>query len=254
VLHAHLPQLAAITNLKPHIMKNLIICLLILLVFGCIRSNDELQLETGFDNKMSQIDFENIYNVIDFEKEIAKKNGLNSKSSGENGNGVYIVPFYSNNLNGNTWFAIFQIPETSLFIFIDFPQDGDDRAIVFSEDEMMVNFSSQGPRMFIRDAAQGWKIVYSNWCDENKTGLYQMRGRTTYIPVDQDNDGTIDFYWWGPNAPGTVVDKNFIMHIKSTLTDAHSFNGNCPATTEEVDLNYVLQLQNGRLRESGSLD
>ena len=239
-------------------MKKLVTCLLTLIIIGCSPSNDELQIEAQFGNEMSQIDFEKIYNVIDFERAIEEKNSINSKPSsenGNNGNGVFFVPFYSNYLGGNIWYAVLQIPETSLFIFIDFPQDGDDRAIVFSEDEMMVNFTSQGPRMFIRDAAQGWKVVYSNWCDENKTGLYKIRGRTTYIPVDQNNDGVVDFYWWGPNAQGTELDKNFLIHIKSALTNSHSWSPEgCIEPTENVDLSYTIQAQNGRLRETATID
>jgi hypothetical protein len=248
VLHAHLSHLAAITNLKPYIMKNLTTCLLTLIIFGCTPSNDELQLETGFDNEMSQIDYEEIYDMIQIENAelnaTSLEKGVNGKSS--NGKGVYFVPIYSDDIFN--WVIIWAVPETSLIMFIDFPKDGDDRAIVFSEDEMMANFTIQGPRLALRDTENWPSIKYANYCEENKTGLFKLRARTTYNAVDRDNDGTIDFYHWGPGAPDTELDKNFLMHVKSTLTNA------CNDPTEIVDFSLTLQLQNGRLRETATID
>ena len=225
-----------------------------LCMFGCSASDDELQIENEVANEMSALDFERVHDMIQLEN--AKLSSKSTSKSKNNGNGVYSVPFYSNNLGRNIWYAFLPIQDENQnlthWLVIDFPQNGDDRAIVFSETEMMVNYTSHGPRMYIFEPGVG--VVYSNWCDENKKGIYTIRGRTTYIPVDQDSDGVVDYYWWGPNAPGTVTDKNFLIHVKSALTDTFPFSQEgCIDPTESVDFSYNYQAQNGKIKLSSTI-
>lgn len=232
-------------------MKSLITILLVLLIFGCSPSDNVTELQIEFDD-MSTFDYDRISDMIRIENtklnNVTAKTGGNSKIISENRNGVYFVPIYSNDIRPHvSWFMVWPVPDTSFMMWATLPKDGEDRAIVFSENEMMVNLTTQGPPVALRDLANGNRIKYANWCEENKTGLLKVRGKTTYNAIDQDNDGTIDLYHWGPNAQGTVLDKNFIMHVKSALTNK------CTDPTEMVDLNLILQVQNGRLRETATI-
>lgn len=233
-------------------MKHLVTALLALLIFGCSPSENEAELQSEFVDEMSSFDLK-VYDMI--QAESAKTNSgssaknESSKLVNEDENRVYIAPMYSNDIRpGITWFAYLYVPETSLLMRIDFPKNGDDRVIVFSENEMMVNFTSQGPRILLFDLENGGRVKYGNWCMENQTGLYTMRGNSTYNAIDQDNDGTIDLYHWGPNAEGTEIDKNFLIHVKSTLT-----SNRCADPTGNVEFSYILQSQNGRLRETATI-
>ena len=87
-------------------MKNLIACLLLLIAFGCSPSDDELELQSEVQNEITEFDFNKMFDAINLAD--SKLNGNvfnkdeNSKASTEgenNGNGVYFVPFYSNNMD-----------------------------------------------------------------------------------------------------------------------------------------------------------
>jgi hypothetical protein len=207
--------------------------LTLLLMVSCqSESDDGMDSKSTFANEIPSHDIERFMEIIGNTK--SNDNALNK--SGNNGNGVHIVPFYSDD---GRWWAFFPITDTR-YMVLDFPQNGEDRALVFSETEMMVNFTSHDPRLYIIDFATG-EILHDNWCDPDRSGLYKARIITTYIPVDRDGDGVIDFYWWGPNAPGTVMDKNGIFHVKATLTA-----GPCNVDGEPVAFSYTIQAKNGR--------
>ena len=195
-------------------------------------SDDGMDSKSTFANEIPAHDLERVFDII----ENTKLNDNAFGKSDNNGNGVYIVPFYSDD---GRWRAFFPITDTR-YMVLEFPQNGEDRALVFSETEMMVNFTSHDPRLYIVDLVEE-AIIYDNWCDPDSSGLYKARIITTYIPVDRDGDGVIDFYWWGPNAPGTVMDKNGIFHVKATLTA-----GPCNVDGEPVAFSYTIQAKNGR--------
>lgn len=103
--------------------------------------------------------------------------------SENNGNGVYIVPFYSNNLIGSIWFTELSIYDknqnlTQVFL-IDFHKMVKIEPSCLVNLKMMVNFISDDPRMFIYDIGAG-KITYSNWCDDHRSGLYKGRASTAW--------------------------------------------------------------------------
>ena len=230
--------------------------LALLLMASCQSENDD-----GFDsksasaNEMSAPDYQKIYDMRYLGN--AKLNDDNLFKGDNNGNGAISVAFYSESGTG-LWFAEFPIfdkggNQTHVLV-VDFPQNGEDRALVFSETEMMVNFNSHGPRMFLVEFGVG--ITHSNHCDEDRNGIYKAKVKTTYNGYDlsEPSDGVIDLYHWGPFARGTVMDKNFIFHIKSTLTDAHSFDPNeCPDPTESIEFSYTLQSANGKIRQTSSI-
>ncbi len=224
-----------------------------LFIFGCTSSDDGFDSESSSVNEMSAPDYQKIYDMRYLGN--AKLNDDNLFKGVNNGNGAISVAFYSNT---GLWWAVFPIFDKdgnqTHDLWVDFPQNGEDRALVFSETEMMVNFNSHGPRMFLVEFGVG--ITHSNHCDEDRNGTYKGRVKTTYNGYDlsEPSDGIIDLYHWGPNALGTVMDKNFIFHIKSTLTDAHSFDPDlCPDPTESIEFSYTFQSANGKIRQTSSL-
>lgn len=224
-------------------LLKLILFVGILFIFGCTSSDDGIDSETTFANENRSYEIEIFMEII----ENAKSNDNALKKSGNNGNGVYIVPFYSDSPEGDEWFAFFPMSESeteSVYMILEFPRNGEDRALVFSETEMMANFTSHDPRLFIIDFATG-EILYDNWCDPDRSGLYKGRIKTTYVGRDlyAPFDGVIDNYWWGPdNGSNTTQDKNGIFHVKATLTA-----GPCNVDGEPVAFSYTLQIKNGRL-------
>ena len=220
-----------------------------LCMFGCSESADELQVENEVANEMYLPDYQNSIDRIQMEIAKSNENGAQSRSSGENGNngnGVKIVAFYS---NGGFWTAQFPIFDKdgnlTHFLEIAFPQNGEDRALVFSETQMMVNFTSHDPQMYLVDLGTGQ--AYSNWCEVDRSGLYKGRGKTEYA-IKPDNP---DVYWWGPNAPVEGSD-NYIFHIKATLSPI--VGRFCDTDlTESIDFSYTYQGQNGKIRQTSSM-
>lgn len=214
-----------------------------LFIFGCTSSDDDFDSETTFANENRSNEINIFMEIIENAK--SNDNALNKREY--NGNGVYIVPFYSDSPEGSEWFAFFPMSESeteSVYMILEFPRNGEDRALVFSETEMMANFTSHDPRLFIIDFATG-EILYDNWCDPDRSGLYKGRMKTTYVGRDlyAPFDGVIDNYWWGPdNGSGTTQDKNGIFHVKATLTA-----GPCNVDGEPIAFSYTLQVKNGRL-------
>lgn len=238
-------------------MKHLVTALLALLIFGCSPSENETKLQNKTQNEITDIEFKKVIETIRLENtklnSTASNKGDNSKASNEADNrGVYFVPIYSNDVRpGVRWYIPWPIPNTNLDMIVFFPQNGDDRALVFSENEFMANYNIQGPTVYIWDNDIN-AIKYSNFCDDNKTGIYSMRWKAEYLAIDQDRDGVNDIYLWG--QPWQSTNKNGRMHVKTTLTNTHSFSGNCPTPTEEVDFSFVLQTHNGTPRVEAIID
>lgn len=225
-------------------MKKLIkyIMVMALLFIGCQKDD----IGSANQEELTGIDFKEITEFI-----LDQQGNLNSKGL-NNGNGIYFVPFISNATEN--WTLVQQVPNTSLLSFLEYPQEGEDRLIIFSGDEMMVNWTTQEPRLFMTDLNDGI-VKYSNWCDENKTGFYHINGKSTWFPVDLNGDGETDIYGWDT----TTLDKNFNMKVKTTLTDSQisdtwvfPVQGDCRAATEEVEFSYQAKLSNGTFTESAT--
>jgi len=114
--------------------------------------------------------------MLQLENAKLNENGISSKPSSKsenNENGVKLVAFYSDD---GIWGANFPIydkddkddkEKVTHWVNIVFPQNGEDRALVFNETEMMVNFTSHDPRIRIWDTEKRvW--IYSNWCEADR--------------------------------------------------------------------------------------
>ena len=132
-------------------MKNkvLVMSIMALCMFGCSESDDKLQSESEFANEMSNSKL--IAKYIKGEED--QMSGKELSNGDNNGNGVYFVPFISN--AREYWTLAWPVPNTSLVMYVEYPQDGNDRLLMFSGEEMMINWTSQEPRLFIVDLADG---------------------------------------------------------------------------------------------------
>lgn len=219
-----------------------------LFIFGCTSSDDDLPSENSSTIKQTEPVFMKFHDLI--QQETAKLNDNGLFKSENNGNGVKMAAFYSN--DDVNWFADFPIYDKdgnlTQLLTIRFPQNGEDRALVFDDTHMMVNFNSHDPRMIIWDPSTG-AVTYSNYCEENVSGFYKGRGKTEYwIPEWEPN-----IYFWGPYA-GTEGDDNYIFNIKSTLYPAsgYIYDNWCSDSpiSGSVDISYTYQGQNGEIRQT----
>ena len=231
-------------------MKTTKIYVMLLALIVCVSCSEDEQIENLNQDAQSALSFEQISDFIIERGNQTSKNSLNKGES--NGNGVYFVPFISN--SRTEWMLFWDLPDSNLFMVLEYPQDGEDRLLIFNEEEMMINWTVEGPRIFITDYDDGI-VKYSNWCDENKTGFYHINGKSTYNPIDINGDGEIDIYGWNPGTLG----KNFNMKVKTTMTDSQitgswewPVQGNCKEATEEVEFNYVGKLSNGKYTQSAT--
>ena len=215
--------------------------LTLLLIFGCTSSDDESTLENIKKDDIINTEYSKIIDRINVRYNSDNRT-LNKSTN--NGKGVKHVAFYSD--GEGFWVAEFPILNENGFItqvvVIQFPQNGEDRALVFNETEMMVNFTSHNPRLFIFDFSKG-VVTYDNWCEEETTGLFKGRGKTEYASYPDDPN----VYWWGPYAPVEGSD-NYIFHIKATLT-----SDVCNVDGEPVEFSYTYQGQNGKIRQTSSI-
>lgn len=226
-------------------MKKLIYLLTLCLLVCMSCSKEETEI-------IGQEDLSKYEEIITFFKERHDNPTNEFNRGGNNSNGVYFVPFISGAIEGAT--IEFIIPNTSLLAILEYPQNGEDRFMIFSEEEMMINWSSQEPRLFMVDLNDGI-VKYSNWCDDNKTGFFHMNGKSTWFPIDIDGDGETDIYGWDENTLG----KNFNWRVKTTLTDSqisdtwvYPVQGDCITATEEVGFDFHGQIKNGIYTESAT--
>ena len=210
-----------------------------LFILGCTSSDEEPEMQSVKQNEISEFEYSK---MIDRINDMYNSDNRTLNKSGNNGKGVEHVAFYS---DGGIWAADFPILDEdgimTHIVHILFPQNGEDRALVFNETEMMVNFTSHDPRLFIDEFGVG--IIYDNWCEAETSGLYKGRGKTEYA----SKPGNPDVYWWGPFAPVEGSD-NYIFHIKATLTA-----GPCNVNGEPVAFSYTYQGQNGKIRQTSTI-
>jgi len=214
-----------------------------LFIFGCTSSDEEAEMHSVKQNEITEMEYSK---MIDRINDIYNSDNRALNKSGNNGKGVKHVAFYSDD---GIWSADFPIFDKdgnlTHIVHINLPQNGEDRALVFNETDMMVNFTSHDPRMYIYEFGKG--VIYDNWCEADRSGLFKGRGKTEYVAVDRDGDGVTDFYWWGPYAP-VDGDKNYIFHIKATLTAEP-----CNVNGDPVAFSYTYQGQNGNVRITSSI-
>ena len=123
-----------------------------LLIFGCTSTDDEPEMQSVNQNEISQTEYSKIVDHFDDTYNSINNTPNNSAlyKSENNGNGVYIVPFYSDSPEDSEWFAFFPMSESateSVYMLLEFPRNGEDKALVFSETEMMANFTSHDPQV-----------------------------------------------------------------------------------------------------------
>jgi len=226
-------------------MKKLTTYLMLpMLLFVCMSCSKDEPIET-----VNQDEFLKYKDITEFILNQNANSANDLKRGDNNGNGVFFVSAFSDAFPGTTW--AFGIPGTNSVVYIDDPSDGRDRAIVMSDTEMMLNWNIQDPRLFVVDFNDGL-VKYSNWCDENKKGLYQIRGKVGYTPYDLDGDGEYDIYAYNFNPANN--DKNGVLHIKAEMNDSqvsdpfiYPQQGNCRTATEDVKMNYLSRSANGVL-------
>jgi hypothetical protein len=245
VLHVLLFHLHATINLKQYIMKKLIYLLTLSLLVCMSCSTEETEI-------MDQEDLSKFKEVNDFFKAQQANSANELHRGGNNGNGVYFVPFISDAFE--EWTLAWPVPNTSLVMYLEYPQNGEDRLLIYSGEEMMLNWTSQEPRVFMVDLNDGI-VKYSNWCDENKTGFFHINGKSTWYPIDLDGDGETDIYGWNLGTLG----KNFNMKVKTTVTDSqitdtwiYPVQGDCRTATEELEFTYKSNVSNGAFTETAT--
>ena len=216
----------------------LIVLTLLLMVSCQSESDDGMDSESTFANEIPSHNIERFMEIIGNTK--SNDNALNKSEN--NGNGVYIVPFYSDD---GRWRAFFPI-EGLKYMVLEFPQNGEDRALVFSETEMMVNFTSHDPQMYLYEFSTGQ--LYSNWCEPDASGLFKGRGKTGYVRPDWAPNA----YFWGPFAP-VEADDNYIFHIKATLHPTFVSHPCATVLDESIDFSYTLNGQNGKVKQTSSI-
>lgn len=226
----------------------------ILILSACTSSEDEIEMQGIHKNELDQdeLDQDELERVPFMWQALnSNLNDTNLFKSENNEKGVKIVAFYS---NAGNWYGDFPIYDENgiliQFLTILFPQNGVDRALVFNETDMMVNFTSHDPKMFIWNVSTGL-VVYSNWCEDDRNGLYKGRGKTGYI----NPEWAPEAYFWGPFAP-VEGDDNYNFMIKGTLYPASGYiyepGGVCKyfPTSESVEINYMLVGQNGKIKQT----
>ena len=92
-------------------------------------------------------------------------------------------------------------------------------------------------------------MVYSNWCEENKTGFFQETLSGKVFEQDWSGDGVIDVWQIRANHPES--DAN--IHVTTTLTDRwigqpYSYIGECNEPTIEVKFDFHVKVKNGNFR------
>jgi len=230
-------------------MKNQVILLtlsfIVLFIFGCSTFDEEPQIQSVQQNENLNIQYSKL---IDYLKKLDNSDKGPQNRIGENhGKGVYFVP-YSSNLTdrGGTWIAVVALGNNMLMVS-DYPKNGEDRALLFPDDGIMINFTVHNPKLFILhfpDGPGSGYVKYSNRCEENATGLYRERLRSGgFIPLDFDGDGEIDVYFIDFSK---VKEEGSMLNVKATLTDAQISGGvfpgegDCREPTEEVEFSLYL--------------
>lgn len=235
-------------------LYKLVLLLTVLFILGCTSSDEEPFLESNKQNETANM---NDSNRMEYLKKMFTTQDELLKKGTNNGNGVQWVLQYS----GSPYYPGFQanivIPNTMMVMFIDYPLVGDDVAKIQGE-WMMTNWNLTEPRVFIADFSNGLgEVVFSNWCDEVRTGKSHQNSRVKYDVVDLDGINGPDYYFYNPYDK----DSDVSAHLETTLTDAQLYEpgafpiqDDCRTPTERVDLRYSVKIKNGVWKVDVELD
>ncbi len=230
-------------------MKNkvLIFTLLItaLFIFGCTSTDDEPILESVKQNEITNMEYSK---MMDYMKDqYNSDNGALNKGK-NNGNGVQWVLQYSGSPYYPGFTSSITIPNTNMVIYTAYPLEGDDVAKIQGE-WMMTNWNLTEPRVFIADFSNGPPVVlFSNWCDEIRTGKSHQNSRVKFDTIDFDGIDGPDYYFYNPYD----IDSDVLGTVDTTLTDAQNNEpgvwpeeGDCREPTKRVKVSYRVKIKNG---------
>ncbi len=212
-----------------------------LFIFGCTSSDEDIEMQTIQQNEIITAQ-PGPFDYFRTTHEV-----LNKKGGGKDPK-PYWTAEYSNWLNeqGDIG-ASFLIPGTTLVYIYDYPNNGEDRIHVNGE-YGHITWNIKEPYVWVVDISTGI-MIYSNACEENRTGFFKETLSGLVFEEDRSGDGTIDVWQIRANHPES--DAN--VHIKTTLTDAQSdhepwnfdWYGGCVESSTEVNFVTHAKVKNG---------
>ncbi|WP_297690692.1 hypothetical protein [uncultured Eudoraea sp.] len=144
--------------------------------------------------------------------------------------------------------GVISIRGTDMAMVWEYPLEGQQDRIKIKGNYGHYNWNTKQPKVFIFDIITGL-VIYSNFCEENKTGFFKENLKGLVDEYDGDGDGQTDTWRINPFHP----ESNGIGHIKTTLTDGQ-FNvpfypekGDCEESTTEINFDAVANIKNGVL-------
>ena len=242
-------------------MKDLFrLSFLVLFVFQSCESE---QLETFDKIEQDPYSLQLSPEVVDYIINVHKSQGdrSNLKNAGNSDNKPFFVSQYSDFFGDYMVFAPGMIPNTNLLVLINYPTNGEDRALINGE-WIMANWGGQGPTVLLVDLSDDIpKLVYSNWCEDDKSGYFHLRSRAKLVEWDLDGDGMTDVWRWTNFDEETKWNFNG----KTTLTDGlidlpvigsgvPPIPADCMDATTEVDLKINGRNKNGEIEFKIVLD
>jgi hypothetical protein len=231
-------------------MKKLIFLLLILFICqSCEKENFE-PYNIG-EEAVTPMQFSP--EVLDYLRNLHNSNN-NYRNSDD---GPYWVAMYSDALPDFSVFASVSIPNTDMVIYVKYPTDGVDRALVNGE-WIMSNWNIPGPYVFIADFSSGTPtVVYSNWCEEERSGHYHQRLRQQVIEIDLDGDGLTDIWSNDSNAEDSDGTVNVITDLTDGQIDVPGVFpvlGDCMDATTEIRVQGNIRIKNGVWKKNFLID
>ena len=232
-------------------MKKLIY-LLAFSLFVCLSCSKDEPIE-NVEQSILQEDISVIENSTFFDFIMTSNNSDNNvtyKNSEDKRTKPYWSAEYSNFFNEQGRItARFRIPDTDLLIIYDYPINGEDRIHINGE-YGHITWNIKEPKVFAVDLSTGL-VIYSNWCEENRTGFFQETFSGKVFEQDLSGDGEIDVWQLRACHEGSKVN----VHIKTTLTDSQISRpwewpnqGECKETTTEIDFDFQLKVKNNIYR------
>lgn len=221
-----------------------------LFIFGCTSSDDEPEIQ-GLDQinetEIGQAQlFDNLRELYNAD------NGALHKPQGGKDIKPYWAAEYSYFFTEQGWIVgAFRIPNSDLVYVYDYPINGEDRIHV-QGDWGHMTWNDKEPKVFIYDLNTGL-TVYSNWCEENRTGFFQENLSGLIDEYDFSGDGETDVWRIGV-GPNHNPDSHGEVHIKTTLTDGQisqpwvwPVQGECKEATTEVNFDVIGWVKNGHI-------
>ena len=225
-------------------MKKLFFLSIILISLSCENDNYEPyneEVEASTNDKVEAL------TPMKFSPEVLdylSKSHHAAKIRNNNNDRPYWVAMYSDFLPDFEVFYTLPVPNTDMVMYFKVPTDGMDRALV-KGDWIMTNWNVLKPYIFIADFSAGPpSVIYSNWCEEDRTGHWQIQFRGQLSEFDLDGDGLTDI--WEPdfaNGGGST---------KTDVTDSQIANpgefpslGNCEVATTKIGVQGTIRVKDG---------